>query len=48
VGLRDHDAQTGDLVGLGVWSASNVLPEDLVAALPLLEGRGRSIEPQPA
>lgn len=47
-GLRDYDEQTGDLVGLEVWSASKVLPEDLVAALPRLDGRGKSIERQPA
>ena len=33
-GLRDYDEQTGDLVGIEVWSASHVLPEELVAALP--------------
>jgi uncharacterized protein YuzE len=47
-GLRDYDEQTGDLVGLEVWSASKVLPAELVAALPRLEGRGTSIERQPA
>jgi uncharacterized protein YuzE len=47
-GLCDYDEQTGDLVGLEVWSASEVLPEELVAALPRLEGRGTSIERQPA
>jgi len=47
-GLRDYDEQTGDLVGLEVWSASKVLPQELVAALPRLEGRGKSIERQPA
>lgn len=47
-GLRDFDEQTGDLVGLEVWSASKVLPKDLVDALPRLEGRGKRIERQPA
>jgi hypothetical protein len=47
-GLRDYDEQTGDLVGLEVWSASKVLPEELVASLPRMEGRGTSIEHQPA
>jgi uncharacterized protein YuzE len=47
-GLRDYDEQSGDLVGLEVWSASKVLPAELVAALPRLEGRGTSIERQPA
>jgi uncharacterized protein YuzE len=47
-GLRDYDEQTGDLVGLEVWSASKVLPEELVASLPHLEDRGTSIERQPA
>lgn len=40
-GLLDYDEQTGDLVGLEVWSASRVLPAELVAALPRLDGRGR-------
>lgn len=47
-GLRDYDEQSGDLVGLEVWSASKVLPDELVAALPRLDGRGTSIERQPA
>ena len=47
-GLCDYDEQTGDLVGLEVWSASKVLPDDLVAALPQVEGRGTSMDRQPA
>ena len=47
-GLRDFDEQTGVLVGLEVWSASHVLPEELVAALPRLDGGGARIERQPA
>jgi uncharacterized protein YuzE len=47
-GLRDYGERTGDLVGLEVWSASKVLPTELVDALPRLEGRGTSIERQPA
>ena len=47
-GLRDLDEQTGVLVGLEVWSASHVLPEELVAALPRLDGGGARIERQPA
>ena len=47
-GLRDFDELTGELVGLEVWSASKVLPKDLVEALPRLEGRGPAAEPQPA
>lgn len=47
-GLRELDAETGELVGLEIWSASVVLPEELVAALPHLDGRGMAIEPQPA
>lgn len=47
-GLRDYDQKSGDLIGLEVWSASKVLPETLVAALPRLDGRGRSIGRQPA
>jgi len=46
-GLRDFDEQTGELVGLEVWSASHVLPKELVAALPRLDGRGTSVERQP-
>jgi len=46
--LRDLDEQTGVLVGLEVWSASHVLPEELVAALPRLDGGGARIERQPA
>lgn len=47
-GLRDYDESTGELVGLEVWSASKVLPADLIAALPRLDGRGTAIERQPA
>jgi uncharacterized protein YuzE len=47
-GLRDYDEQTGALVGLEVWSASKVLPSEVVDALPRLEGRGTSMERQPA
>jgi uncharacterized protein YuzE len=46
-GLRDFD-ETGALVGLEVWSASKVLPRELVDALPRFDGRGTSIERQPA
>ena len=46
-GLRDFD-ETGALVGLEVWSASKVLPRELVDALPRLDGRGTTIEHQPA
>ncbi len=45
-GLRDFD-ETGVLVGLEVWSASKVLPRELIRALPRLEGRGTTIERQP-
>jgi uncharacterized protein YuzE len=47
-GLRELDAETGELVGLEVWAASRVLPKELVEALPHLDGRGMAIEPQPA
>lgn len=47
-GLRDYDESTGQLVGLEVWSASKVLPADLINALPRLDGRGTPIERQPA
>ena len=46
-GLRDYDEQTGVLVGLEVWSASHVLPEELVAALPRLDGGRARIKRQP-
>lgn len=46
-GLRDFD-ESGALVGLEVWSASKVLPRELVDALPRLDGRGTAIERQPA
>jgi uncharacterized protein YuzE len=46
-GLRDYD-ETGELVGLEVWGASQLLPRELVEALPRLEGRGVVIERQPA
>lgn len=46
-GLRDYDEDTGDLVGLEVWSASKVLPKGFVDALPRLEGRGTSVQRQP-
>lgn len=45
-GLRDYDEQTGDLVGIEIWSASKVLSKEVVDALPRLEGRGTSIERQ--
>lgn len=47
-GLRDYDEQTGDLVGIEIWSASKLLSKEVVDALPRLEGRGTSIERQPA
>jgi len=46
-GLRDFDDK-GTLVGLEVWSASKVLPRELIDALPRLEGRSTAIERQPA
>jgi uncharacterized protein YuzE len=47
-GLRDYDEQTAELVGLEVWSASKVLPAELIDALPRLEARGSAIERQHA
>lgn len=29
-GLRDYDRETGELVGLEVWSASKALPADVL------------------
>lgn len=46
-GLKDYDEETGDLVGLEVWSASKALPTGLVDSLPRLHGRGTSIDRQP-
>lgn len=42
-GLRDYDEQTGALVGIEVWSASEVLSKDVVDALPRLEGRATPV-----
>ncbi len=42
--LRDFDEHTGVLVGLEVCSASHVLPEELVAALPWPDGGRARIE----
>lgn len=39
-GLRDHDAETGELIGLEIWSASDVLPPELLHALPRIEMGG--------
>lgn len=47
-GLRDYDEETGELIGLEVWSASKVLPRDLVDALPRLDGRSTKIARLPA
>ena len=47
-GLRDFDEQTAVLVGSEVWAASHVLPEELVAALPRLDGGWAMIMRQPA
>lgn len=46
-GLRDLD-ESGELVGIEVWAASKRLPPELVEALPHIEGRGLTIERQPA
>lgn len=43
-GLRDYDRETGELVGIEVWSASTLLPPELVAALPRLNGGGVVID----
>jgi uncharacterized protein YuzE len=54
-GLRDYDRETGELVGLEVWSASTALSADVLGALPRLEGRSDAVvtredlaKPQPA
>ncbi len=38
-GLRDYDAETGELVGFELWSASTMLPAEMIEALPRLDGR---------
>ena len=43
-GLRDYDVETGELVGLEIWDASNALPREVVEALPRLEGAGAVVE----
>jgi uncharacterized protein YuzE len=43
-GLQDYDEETGDLVGLEVWSASKMLPAEIVAALPCLAGRSMGVD----
>lgn len=46
-GLRDLD-ETGALVGLEIWDASSRLPEELIAALPHLDGRELTVQRQTA
>lgn len=46
-GVGDYD-ESGALVGVEVWGASERLPQELIAALPRVEGRGIPIERQPA
>lgn len=46
-GLRDYDSR-GELVGIEVWRASERLGRDVVEALPRVEGRGNTLERQPA
>ncbi len=45
-GLRDLD-ETGALVGLELWGASEALPPAFLEALPRLEGRGVTVEKTP-
>lgn len=46
-GVGDYD-ESGALVGVELWAASERLPQDLLAALPRVEGHGAPIERQPA
>lgn len=41
-GLRDLDPQTGELVGLEIWRASEVLPAELLRMLPPPPVRARA------
>ncbi len=45
-GLRDLD-ETGALVGLELWGASEALPPAFLEAQPRLEGRGVTVEKTP-
>jgi uncharacterized protein YuzE len=47
-GRCDYDEETGELIGLEVWSASKVRPRELVDALPRLDGRSTKIARLPA
>lgn len=43
-GVIDRDPRTGDVVGIEVWSASQVLPTELLAALPAPGGPAVVVE----
>lgn len=46
-GLRDYD-ETGELVGIEIWAASERLSQDVLEALPRLEGQTAVFERQPS
>lgn len=47
-GLLEYDAETGELVGAEVWTASTTLPRELLDALPAPVGPEVVVERQPA
>jgi uncharacterized protein YuzE len=47
-GLVERDRDTGRIVGLEYWKASERLPRDLLEALPAPPARNVTIEHQPA
>jgi len=53
-GLRDYDAETGELIGVELWDASTMLPAELIEVLPRLDGRrtvldrSEGVQKQPA
>jgi uncharacterized protein YuzE len=47
-GLIEHDRETGRVIGLEYWKASERLPAELLDALPAPPAREVVIERQPA
>jgi uncharacterized protein YuzE len=47
-GLRERDAESGRVLGLKFWEASQRLPQDLLDALPAPPAHDAVIERQPA
>lgn len=46
-GLRDYDAETGELIGVELWNASTTLPAELIEILPRLDGRRTVLDQSP-